>query len=191
MKNILFGLISLIFITNLNAVEEKDIASVMQEKVNKATQILTEGKCSIKEKADKIFADLDSVFDIELMGRLSLGRYWKSLDSKQKEEFTKEFETYMKKSYVDKLELYNNEKIVIKEANKVKENRIWLNSEIQGEKENYEIIYKFYKTKTKGWLIYDVDIIGVSIIKTYKAQFSDTIANNSFEYLLKEIKDKK
>jgi len=163
MKKIIL-LISLIFIIHANAIEEKNISSVMQEKIDLATTILLNDKGSLKQKANKIFDELENVFDIKLMGRLSLGKYWKTLTSEQKDSFTKAFDIYMKESYVNNLGLYN------------------------GEKEIFKVIYKFYKSKSNGWLIYDVDVLGVSIVKTYKAQFNDAIANNSFEYLLNKIR---
>jgi len=187
MKKIIL-LISLIFIIHANAIEEKNISSVMQEKIDLATTILLNDKGSLKQKANKIFDELENVFDIKLMGRLSLGKYWKTLTSEQKDSFTKAFDIYMKESYVNNLGLYNGEKIQVTEVKKVKKNRIKLFSEIHGEKEIFKVIYKFYKSKSNGWLIYDVDVLGVSIVKTYKAQFNDAIANNSFEYLLNKIR---
>ena len=54
--------------------------------------------------------------------------------------------------------------------------------------EVYEIIYKFYKTSSNDWLIYDVDILGVSIIQAYRTQFADALAKESFEKLMEKLK---
>lgn len=192
MKNIFTFILILVFtISNAFALEEKEIPSIMQQKINIATQILIKKELSLESKTQKIFKELEPLFDIPLMAKLTLGKQeWGKLTKKQKLEFINVFNSYMKKSYTDKLSLYNGEAITVKDAKRVKKNRIFLNSEIQGEKETFKVIYKFYKHKKKGWLIYDVEMIGVSIIKTYQAQFQDTIVNNSFEYLLNKLKSK-
>lgn len=189
MKKILAILIISLWSTHTFAIEEQDIVPVMQEKIQMVTKVLSEDKSNIDQKAKKIFDDLDGLFDISLMGRLSLGRYWGTLSKVQQETYAKEFKIYMKRSYIDKLKMYENQKITITGSDKVKANRIWLNTEIENEKETYKVIYKFYKSKTNGWLIYDMDIVGVSIIKSYQAQFQDTLANNSFEYFLDKLKN--
>jgi len=183
-------LIVLIFLhVSVFAIEESRIASVMQGKIDFATSVLRKKDINIEEKTTSIFKELKSTFDFSLMARLSLGKYWNNLEASKKDGFVVVFEEYVKKSYTDKLALYTNEKVIVKESKKIKENRIWLYTELQNEKETFDIIYKFYETPSKDWLIYDVDIIGVSMIKTYKAQFEDTIANNSFDYLVEKIKN--
>ena len=37
-------------------------------------------------------------------------------------------------------------------------------------------------------LIYDVDILGVSIIQTYRTQFADILAKESFDNLLEKLR---
>lgn len=189
MKKAFFILFSTILTLNLYAVKESDILPMMQEKVQKATQILAQKNAPIEKRAQEIFNQLENIFDIHLMGRISLGKYWNTLSKNQQDEYSKSFEKYMKKYYIDKLKLYNNEEITIKDAQKIKDNRIFVHSEIQGEKEVYKIIYKFYKNQNNNWFIYDVDIIGVSLIKTTKAQFEDIMANNSFEDLIKKLQN--
>ena len=55
-----------------------------------------------------------------------------------------------------------------------------------------EIVYKFYKPKKPisgkdKWLIYDVEILGVSILKTDKAQFREFLQTKTIFELMKEL----
>jgi phospholipid transport system substrate-binding protein len=60
-----------------------------------------------------------------------------------------------------------------------------------GGEEDYEIVYKFHKSKNiDEWLIYDVEMLGVSIMKTYRNQFKEYLATNSFDNLLIKLKTK-
>jgi len=98
------------------------------------------------------------------------------------------FEKKLKASYIDKLKLYSNQKVISKGLKKVKSNRITLKNDIVGKSETYTITYLFYKHKTKNdWLIYDVKLAGVSVIQTYRKQFSAFLKTKSFSQLLKSL----
>ncbi|EMF1561341.1 ABC transporter substrate-binding protein, partial [Campylobacter jejuni] len=48
------------------------------------------------------------------------------------------------------------------------------------------IIFKFYNDNN-NWLVYDVDVLGVSIVQTYRSQFGDILANQGFDALLQKL----
>jgi len=171
------------------ALEEQDISSFMQTNIDLATTILRDKKLQKSEKSEKLFVIFDSIFDYNLMAQLAIGgKQWSSLLPAKQMEFSKLFEMKLKNSYMEKLDLYTDEKIVIKNLEKIKDTRIHLTTHLMKNSEVYEIIYKFYKNKNGSWMIYDVDILGVSIIQTYRTQFADILAKESFENLLERLK---
>jgi phospholipid transport system substrate-binding protein len=170
------------------AIQRQNISSFMEENIDNVVNVLQQKDLSIDEKASKIFPLLDSTFDYKLMSKLSLGqKVWLDISDKQRESFSKKFIAYMKNSYIDKLKLYTNEKASIKELKVMNPKRIWLITELSNDKNKYEIIYKFYPKGEDNWLIYDVNIIGVSLMRTYRAQFNDILKENSFDELLRKI----
>jgi len=169
------------------ALQEDNILPTMREKIESATKILQDSTLEKHKKQEKIFESFDSVFDYGLMSKLSLGKQWNSLDAKQKDIFTKSFEQKLKAAYIDKLYLYNNQEVIVKDILKLKDSRIELNMQIIGEKEAFEIIYKFYKDPSDEWFIYDVNILGVSIIQTYRNQFVGVLQKDSFEDLIERL----
>ena len=171
------------------AIEERDIASFMQTNIDLATTILRDKKIQKPEKSEKLFAIFDSIFDYNLMAQLAIGgKQWSTLSPAKQTEFTKLFEIKLKNSYMEKLDLYTDEKLVIKNLEKIKDTRIHLTTHLMKNSEVYEIIYKFYKDKNGSWMIYDVDILGVSIIQAYRTQFADILAKEPFEKLLDKLK---
>jgi len=54
--------------------------------------------------------------------------------------------------------------------------------------EENEVLYKFYRSKTRAWVIYDVDVLGVSIIQTYRQQFAEVLQEHDFDELLRRLK---
>lgn len=190
MKKILGLLLLAIFWTNpALALQEAEISPFMQSNIDLATTILRDQKIQKPEKREKLFVIFDSIFDYSLMAKLAVGgKQWESLTPAKQVEFSKLFEQKLKNSYMEKLDLYTDEKIVIKNLEKIKDARIHLTTHLMRNSEVYEIVYKFYKDKNNSWLIYDVDILGVSIIQAYRTQFADILAKEPFEKLLEKLK---
>jgi len=180
--------ILLLTLLSAHAVEEGQIKKVMDSKVKKTLQILKNNKLSQKQKENKSVILMDNIFDYRTMSQISLGKKWKTLSTKDKNKFTRAFEKKIKYSYIDKLKLYNNEKVITKELKKLKPNRISLEYAIISKGKTYKVVYLFYKKKNSNqWYIYDVRLIGVSIIQTYRKQFSEFLKTKSFNQLLKSL----
>lgn len=181
----LLSVIFLLFSLSFGGVKESDISPTMQEKINLSLNYLKDETLSKQSKAEKIFALFDEIFDFKLMSQLSLANDWKKLNDTQKAEFSQVFEQKLKQSFLDKLDLYTNEDILIKELVKPKKNRITLLTTLKNQDKNIDISYKFYLSKN-DWLIYDVDILGVSVVQTYRNQIVGF--KDGFENLIKKLK---
>ena len=48
------------------------------------------------------------------------------------------------------------------------------------------MIYKLYKSK-KDWKIYDIEIEGVSIITTFRAEYDEVLSKGTIDDLLKKL----
>lgn len=188
-KILVIFLSSLVFATSLFSIEENKIKDVMKDKIDTVIGILQEKNKTKDEKTKQIFSIMDEFFDYTVMSQISLGKDWKSLSIDQKKEFIKAFEVKLKNSYIDKLDLYTDQQILVDGIEKVNPKRIKLMTYLIGKDDKYEIQYKFYKNSNSDWLIYDVDIIGVSIMQTYRQQFAGYLKENSFNDLLTTIND--
>lgn len=175
-------------VVSLYAIEEQHIQEVMDTKVRQVLNILKDETLSLAQKEQKNIRIIDDVFDYTVMSQISLGKKWKRLSNNEKKQFSKAFERKIKYSYLDKLRLYNNQKVIIKSLNKVKSNRITLETQVIGLDETYKVIYLFYKKKQDNqWYIYDVELVGVSIIQTYRKQFSEFLKTKSISQLIKSL----
>lgn len=143
---------------NIKVEMEKNISSVLD---------------NIKQKQfDKIVPILDPIIDYKTMAKISLSTKWNDLSDLEKNEFSSVFETKLKNNYIDKLKLYTDQDVVIKNLIEPKQNRLELETEIVSNSgEKYAVVYKFFNSND-DWKIYDIDLIGVSILQTYRSQFS-------------------
>ena len=171
--------------------DKADIKAMMKEKIGAVTTLIQDKDTAKDVRNKKIEAIVTPLFDYGLMGRLSLGKkQWKKLSKQERADFASLFEERVTQSYISKLDLYSDEVVAIDDAIKVK-SRIHLPTHLMNKNEKRDILYKFYKSKKRGWLIYDVDILGVSLIQTYRTQFSGILKNDSFAVLLEKLKTEK
>ena len=184
MKKRVFAAFCVLCALNLWALSLAEMPSVMQANIDKSRELL---KAHGTEKAAlEIIEIFDPIFDYELMARLSLSKRYKSLTPAQRAEYNKAFEEQLKFSFTSKLGLYKDQEIKITTTEKSKE-RVFLHSQMPLNGEQREIVFKFYDKKG-DWLIYDVDILGISIIQTYRSQFADLLDTADFKALLDALK---
>ncbi len=175
--------------TSLFADEVSEIRAMTKEKVDLVIRTLKDSSLSKEEKKQGILKTIDSLFDFSLMARLSLGKkHWKSLSKSGRKEFSKLFVERLKQSYLDKLDLYTDEEVVVDEAKMTKKNRVEVVTYLVSKDDKKEMTYKLYKTKKKGWMVYDVDVLGVSIVQTYRSQFSGILKKESLEQLMERLR---
>lgn len=182
-----------LFISCASAIQKDQIKDVMTNKIDKSLLVLRNSELDSQQKVDELVKILDEVFDYELMAKVSLGKVtWKSISEEQQNEFVKAFEKKLKTSYMDKLNLYTDQEVKIVDLITYKKSRLQLQTEVIGKDETYKIDYNFYNNKKKNeWYIYDVNLLGVSIIQTYRKQFSGLLKEKTFDEMLDVLKNNK
>jgi len=173
----------------IHAGDVEDINSMVKKKVAVIFDLL--GKQDIEKNArnEKIVGELNEIMDFQLAAYLSLGKHWKKISKTQKKEFVETFQQYINNYIVEKIDLYTNQKIDIGDSKIVKKGRAELEIGILSGGETLQVNFKLRKNKKKEWRVYDVDIEGVSLITTFRSQFSGVLKNSSFEELLEKLKN--
>jgi phospholipid transport system substrate-binding protein len=169
--------------------DAEKLHKVVDTKVHSITEILHDVTIAKPEKNTKIMDIADEMIDFEIMAKLSLGKDgWLQLKPEQKKEFISLFVTRIKNSYLEKLYLYNGQQVRIDPATQTKSSRIEVPSFIIGDEGETEILYKFYRNRTGEWFIYDINIAGVSIIQTNRAQFAEFLKSASVTDLIDKLR---
>ena len=192
-----FSLVFGFFTSLAFGLELNQIQSTMEQNIQKTLAILQKNvannpqdskaaNAQIEQIAQGIFAMFDSIFDYKLMAQLSLSQNYKTLTKEQQDQYNQAFEQNLKRSFADKLRLYKDEEMQVVGGEQTKNNRYNLKtSMVLDGKLNY-IIFKFYDSKG-DWRIYDVDILGISVVQTYRSQFNDILTNADFQTLLAKL----
>ncbi len=137
-------------------------------------------------KTRKIIDIVNPMFDFSLMAKLSLGRqYWPDLTPGQKERFTRLFIKRLRASYLDSFTLYTDEKVLYEPSVAVK-NKIHIPTFLVSKDKKISILYKLYDSGS-SWKIYDLEIQGVSLIRSYRAQFHEILKTGTIDDLMTKL----
>ena len=200
MKNIIKLLMRLYFITVVlfafgQSNELENVKMDFIKKSNSILKILNDKNISKNDKNNKVIEIISPMFDFKLMARLTLGKQWRNLKETEKNDFTQLYIHRMKNSYSKKVDVFSDISMKINSIKQQKKkNRALLSTELTGDNSSIKVDYKYHKPKqslNNQWLIYDVIIEGISIVKNDKAQFNDILQRTSVHELLKKMKMKK
>lgn len=198
MKRIVLSFLAFIlYVTPLFADTTTQIKDQFNSRIDSVIKIVIDKSVETEIRNQNIIKAISPMFDFELMAKLSLGgKAWNSLDAHQKQLFVDLYVARMKKSYSEKLDAYTNETIIVNEIQMPKPNRAVIITDLISGDEKIPINYKMYeatpqKEKKDKWLIYDVDISGVSVVQTDRAQFAEVLKSNTIEYLMDQMNTKR
>lgn len=169
--------------------ETQAVKETASEIINRVIDYLRDTSLEKEVRDEKIIATILPIFDFNQMAKLSLGKKnWAHMNEEQRDEFVTLFVGRLQESYLEKLDLYGDEEVVMGTAELVKK-RIHVTSRLVSKDDDIEMNYKFYKSKTNGWLVYDIEIMGVSVVQTYRSQFAGMLTEQSVEDLLTKLRE--
>ena len=116
-------------------------------------------------------------FDNYYISRFVLGRYWKRLDSNMRKQFVESFNDYIVFTYAPKFKGWEG---TFKATDSLLENNYYnvKMNVLNKDGPTLQFMWKIYLDKNKNFKILDVNIDGVSMLVTQRAEFMSVIKNN-------------
>jgi phospholipid transport system substrate-binding protein len=146
-------------------------------------------KNNVEERRKMLRDAVNERFDWKEMARRSLANHWQSRSDEEKNEFVPLFTDLLESTYMNRIENYSGDKVSY-DAERVKGNYSLVKVTIFTDKQvEIPVIYKM-KKKGQEWMIYDVSIEGVSLVKNYRQQFDSVILSSSYQGLVEKLKEK-
>ena len=185
----IFSICAIFSVHPVLADEKSEVLRITSEKIGTVIQLLKNKTLDKKERNKRIVEVVNPLFDFKVMARNSLGRkHWVNMTRAQKKEFLDLFVKRLQESYLEKLDLYTDENVVIENATQVKK-RIHVLTRLVSKTDKKDMIYKFWKSKRRGWRVYDIVILGVSVVQTYRSQFNGLLRKGTIEDVLKKLRE--
>ena len=140
------------------------------------------------ERRKKIMDEIKKGFDFKEMSRRVLGKSWRDIDAAEQENFTNMMTKLLENVYVGKLETYTGGDIEYV-GETIKGDRAQVTTLIEDNGVKLPVHYIMRNTNEK-WVVYDINIEGVSLVRNYQEQFKSILRKDKYEGLVKVLEDK-
>lgn len=188
MRYLLSAILCVFLFTGVGLCDDTgDVKALLTSNVDAVVELLQDKALDKPKRNEQIIAIITPLFDFNTMAKLSLGKkHWPALNEEQQDQFSDLFIQRLQGSYLDKLDIYTDEKVVYGEP-VTNGTKIHMPTTLISNDSQIEMLYKFYRN-SEGWKVYDVEIGGVSVIQTYRSQFDGVLQEGSVNDLLEKLK---
>lgn len=140
---------------------------------------------------EKIAVQVRKIFDFAEFSSRTIGQRWAGFSEAQKMAFTAAFDELLLETYLGKIKGYNGEVVAYTgEVTNTRGDRCEVRTELTlngGRK--IPIAYRMLP-KNGTWIVYDVLVEGISLVKNYRTQFQDILNRASPEELTARVRAK-
>lgn len=116
-----------------------------------------------------------------------VGRYWRQATPEQQKQLQDEFKTLLVRTYSGALGEVKDQTLSFRPMrSKPEDTEVVVRSEVRGKGDPIQLDYRMEKTPT-GWKIYDLNVLGVWLVETYRTQFAQEIGSKGIDGLIASL----
>jgi phospholipid transport system substrate-binding protein len=114
----------------------------------------------------------------------AVGRSWRQATPEQQKRLQEEFKNLLVRTYAGALSQVQDQTINVKPLRaQAGDTEVIVRTEILGRGEPIQLDYRMEKT-AGGWKIYDLNVLGVWLVETYRTQFAQEISARGIDGLI-------
>jgi phospholipid transport system substrate-binding protein len=130
--------------------------------------------------------------NFERMTASAVGPMWRQATPAQRQQLTEEFKILLVRSYAGALAQIKDQKVVVKKPRyAATDTEVLVRTEVRGSAEPLPIEYRLEKTTAPGgWRIYNLNVLGVWLVETYRSQFGSIASANGLDGLITTLRSR-
>ena len=131
--------------------------------------------------------------DFQRMTASAVGPQWRQATPEQQKRLQDEFKILLVRTYAGALAQVSDQTIVVKPLRAAPEdNEVVVRTEVRGRGDPIQLDYRLEKTPGKGggWQIYNLNVLGVWLVETYRSQFAQEISNKGLDGLISTLSER-
>ena len=124
------------------------------------------------------------------MTSLATGPAWRKATPEQQGRLQTEFKTLLVRTYAGALSQVSDQVVVVKPLRAGQEDKnLVVNTEVRGKGDPIQLDYRLEKTPGQGagWMIFDLNVLGVWLIENYRTQFTKEINAGGIDALIASL----
>ncbi len=157
-------------------------------------------------KTDKNLQDGDinrimSVVDAKIMPNVNFARMtasatgpaWRQASAEQRSRLQQEFKSLLVRTYAGALKQVKNQTVEVQPLRaQPSDNEVTVRTLIRGQGEPVQVDYRMERTPGQGtgWKIYDLNVVGVWLVDSYRPQFAQQLSAGGVDALIKSLSER-
>lgn len=114
----------------------------------------------------------------------AVGRFWRQATPEQQTKLQTEFKTLLVRTYAGALGEVKDQTLSFRPSRFAPDDTdVVVRSEVRGRGEPIQLDYRLEKT-ANGWKIYDLNVLGIWLVDTYRSQFAQEINSKGLDGLI-------
>ncbi len=192
-----FALIAALFFAMTNhvfAIDDRTPEQIVEDTSSTILSTINEKNDEMREDPTLINSLINDtvipIIDLNSMGKLILGKYWKKANEAQREGFIAEFKDMLIRTYAKSLVDYGHAKVKVLPTREKEQGKYYtVQSELSvgAGKAPLQVAYVFRKNKQDEWKVFDLAVDGLSLVKNFRTSFGQEIKETSLDALIARL----
>ena len=128
--------------------------------------------------------------DFQRMTSASVGRYWREATPEQQKQLQEQFKILLVRTYSGALAQVQDQTVELKPSRSNPDDKeVVIRTEVKGRGDPIQLDYRLEQTPN-GWKIYDVNVLGVWLVQSYRSSFAQEIGANGLDGLIKKLTER-
>ena len=128
--------------------------------------------------------------DFQRMTSASVGRYWREATPEQQKQLQEQYKILLVRTYSGALAQVQDQTVELKPSRTNPEDKeVVVRTEVKGRGDPIQLDYRLEQTPN-GWKIYDVNVLGVWLVQSYRSSFAQEIGANGVDGLIKKLTER-
>jgi len=131
--------------------------------------------------------------DFQRMTSSAVGPAWRKATPEQKKQLEQQFKLLLIRTYSGALSQIGDQQVVMRPMRVAPEDtEVIVRTQIKGSGDPVQLDYRLEKAPGDGpgWKIYDINVLGVWLVQTYRGQFAREINANGLEGLIATLTER-
>ncbi len=131
--------------------------------------------------------------NFQRMTAMAVGPAWRQATTEQRKRLQEEFKTLLVRTYSGALIQIQDETVVVRPVRAAPaDTEVLVRTEIRGRGDPIQLDYRLEKTPGEGagWKIFNLNVLGVWLVETYRSQFAQEISTKGIDGLINTLAER-
>ncbi|WP_444815031.1 MlaC/ttg2D family ABC transporter substrate-binding protein [Variovorax brevis] len=178
------------FVQPARAADEAPDALVKRLTVDVLEKLKTDKSIKAGD-VNKIMVLVDTMImpnvDFQRMTASTVGPKWREATPEQQKRLQEEFKTLLVRTYAGALDQVTDQEVTVRPFRGSPDDKeVLVRTEVRGSGEPVQLDYRLVKTpgEAGGWKIYNLNVLGIWLVDTYRTQFAQEINTKGIDGLI-------